>query len=146
MDAQVPQPLGLAGIAPEPGPTERPLEGMIGESAGRSTGRRPSRTAADRAGQAAVPEEPGGGHDSEGAPLLEPTVPFEAAITELERIVHDLEGGDLGLEAALKRYERGVALVRECAGQLDAAEARVKVLSLDGEGRPVLTPLQEDGT
>ena len=39
---------------------------------------------------------------------------FEAALTELERIVQALETGRLPLETALQRYQQGVALVRRC--------------------------------
>ena len=71
--------------------------------------------------------------------------PFESALAELERIVRQLEGGDLGLDAALLLYERGVGLIRVCAGQLDRAEARLQELSLDAAGRPVLRPVPEPG-
>ncbi len=73
------------------------------------------------------------------------TVPFEAGVAELERIVRELESGELGLDQALALYERGVALVRSCGAQLDAAEARLQVLTLDAGGRPVLRPLEESG-
>ena len=117
MEAQGPQALGLIGIAPE--------------AADGAAGRRDKRPAR------------GQGETAEEAP--QPAVPFETGLAELERIVHDLEAGDLGLEQSLQLYERGVALVRACAAQLEAAEARVKVLALDEEGRPVLLPLQEEG-
>lgn len=66
---------------------------------------------------------------------------FEAAMSELERIVRQLETGELGLDAALGLYERGVSLVRRCRGELERAEARLQVLSVDAEGQPVLRPL-----
>ena len=66
---------------------------------------------------------------------------FEAAMAELERIVRQLETGELGLDAALGLYERGVALVRRCRGELERAEARLQVLSVDPDGQPVLRPL-----
>ena len=44
---------------------------------------------------------------------------FEAALTELERIVQALETGRLPLETALQRYQQGVALVRRCRQVLD---------------------------
>ena len=70
---------------------------------------------------------------------------FEEAMAELERIVRDLETGALGLDEALRLYERGVALVRRCGGQLDGAEARLRILTLDGEGNPVLAALEGPG-
>ncbi|CUB07204.1 MAG: exodeoxyribonuclease VII small subunit [Tepidiphilus sp.] len=50
---------------------------------------------------------------------------FEAALTELERIVQALETGRLPLETALQRYQQGVALVRRCRQVLDEAEQRL---------------------
>jgi exodeoxyribonuclease VII small subunit len=50
---------------------------------------------------------------------------FEAALTELERIVQALETGRLPLETALQRYQHGVALVRRCRQVLDEAEQRL---------------------
>ena len=61
----------------------------------------------------------------------EPT--FEQALERLEEIVNQLEGGDLELEAALEAFERGVALTRRCAGQLDEAERRIEQLVQEGE-------------
>ena len=73
------------------------------------------------------------------------SIPFEEGLAELERIVAALEAGDLGLDVALSLYERGVGLVRECTAQLDAAEARIKVLTIDENGRPAIQPLEDAG-
>lgn len=54
---------------------------------------------------------------------------FESALAELETRVARLERGDLELEEALKLFEEGVALVRECHERLDAAEARIVALT-----------------
>ena len=53
---------------------------------------------------------------------------FEVAVAELEAIVQEMESGNLPLEDALARYQRGVALLRHCQSTLSAAEQRVKVL------------------
>ncbi|MGC3963921.1 MAG: exodeoxyribonuclease VII small subunit [Rhodocyclaceae bacterium] len=53
---------------------------------------------------------------------------FEAAIAELERIVTAMEAGDLSLEASLQNYQRGIALLRQCRGTLEAAEQRIQIL------------------
>ncbi len=58
---------------------------------------------------------------------------FEGALARLEEIVESLEGGELGLEAALAAFEEGVALSRRCSTQLDDAERRIEVLVGDGE-------------
>lgn len=62
---------------------------------------------------------------------------FEQALTELERTVRDLEDGQVGLEDALARYEKGIALLKRCYGQLQQAEQKVLLLKgVDAEGRP----------
>ena len=63
-----------------------------------------------------------------------PSPRFDEALTELERLVEQLERGDLTLEAALATFENGVALVRRLTEALSAAEARVEVLTRDGDG------------
>ncbi len=57
-----------------------------------------------------------------------PPKSFEAAVSELEAIVQEMESGNLPLEDALARYQRGVALLRHCQTTLSEAEQRVKVL------------------
>jgi exodeoxyribonuclease VII small subunit len=54
---------------------------------------------------------------------------FEKSLRELEALVEKLEHGELPLEEALKHFERGVALTRECQTALKAAEARVEILT-----------------
>lgn len=59
---------------------------------------------------------------------------FEEALTELEGRVAKLERGDLALEDALRLFEEGVTLVRECHERLDAADARIVVLAASVAG------------
>ena len=61
---------------------------------------------------------------------------FEAALAELEGIVRGMESGQLELEAAIAAYSRGMALMKHCAGQLDAAEDQIRILE-NGELRAV---------
>ncbi len=56
---------------------------------------------------------------------------FESAITELERIVQEMESGAITLEDALERYQRGVGLLKYCQSTLQAAEQ--KILQLEGD-------------
>ena len=49
---------------------------------------------------------------------------FEQAQAELEAIISQIESGEVGLEAAVGRYERGVALVKHCRGILEKSEQR----------------------
>lgn len=53
---------------------------------------------------------------------------FEESLASLEQRVARLERGDLALEEALRLFEEGVALVRECHERLDAADARIVAL------------------
>jgi len=55
--------------------------------------------------------------------------PFEEAQKELEEIVRRLEGGDAGLDEAIKLWERGEELYRLCQGRLDAAQGRIEELA-----------------
>jgi len=63
---------------------------------------------------------------------------FESSLQELERIVRNLENGDLALEESLKLFEDGVKLSRECQERLNQAERRIEVLLKDENGNPVL--------
>src|SRR5579864_5028151 len=63
------------------------------------------------------------------------TVPtFEQILQELEALVTQLESGDLPLDAALRTFERGVRLTRECQAALTAAQQKVQLLLQRGEG------------
>ena len=74
---------------------------------------------------------------------------FEDALAGLERIVRELEGGDLPLDDALKLFEEGVRLSRFCSAKLDEAEKKIEILtrSADGEWRaePFLPGEGEEG-
>jgi exodeoxyribonuclease VII small subunit len=48
---------------------------------------------------------------------------FEKSLDELEKLVHDLEQGELSLEQSLTAFERGVKLTRECQQALKTAGA-----------------------
>jgi exodeoxyribonuclease VII small subunit len=66
---------------------------------------------------------------------------FEAALKELEGIVEQLEGGELPLEEAMARFERGIALCRQCRGTLDKVQKRIETLLEDSEGALRLEPM-----
>lgn len=78
-----------------------------------------------------MPEEP------------KPLAGFEAGLEELEKVVRELESGDLPLEKALELFERGVALSEACRKQLEEAETRVEVL-LKREGKIQPEPFRPD--
>ena len=62
---------------------------------------------------------------------------FDDGLDRLEQLVQQLEGGSLGLEEALTRYEEGVQLSQALQAQLNEAQRRVEVLKqgLGGEYR-----------
>ncbi|MEA3200010.1 MAG: exodeoxyribonuclease small subunit [Thermoplasmata archaeon] len=60
---------------------------------------------------------------------------FEDEIEALDAIVQQLEGGELGLDEAMKRFEEGVALARRLRARLDAAQGRIDELLESGEAR-----------
>lgn len=68
---------------------------------------------------------------------------FEAALTELEKIVEKMESGEQSLEEALKSFQRGIELTRTCQQGLKEAEQRVeKLLAQNGDVR--IEPYAED--
>src|ERR1700683_1675123 len=64
-----------------------------------------------------------------------PTAPpaFEAALVQLESLVTRLESGDLPLDEALRTFEQGVRLTRECQSALAAAQQKVQQLLQRGD-------------
>src|SRR5687767_13562588 len=62
------------------------------------------------------------------SPRTENLPDFEQSLTELEALVAKLEQGDVPLEEALKTFERGVALTRQCQTALRTAQQKVEVL------------------
>jgi exodeoxyribonuclease VII small subunit len=71
---------------------------------------------------------------------------FENALAALEKIVDDLERGDVPLDESIRIYERGEALKAHCEKLLKAAEDKVEKIRLSREGRPVGTePLDGNG-
>ena len=68
---------------------------------------------------------------------------FEQSLTELEALVAKLEQGDVPLEEALKTFERGVALTRQCQTALRTAQQKVEVL-LARNGDEAVEPFAND--
>ena len=58
---------------------------------------------------------------------------FEASLEELEKIVQQMEAGELPLEKSLELFERGVGLSETCRKQLDEAETRIEILLKKGK-------------
>lgn len=56
---------------------------------------------------------------------------FEEALEQVERIIERIEGGQIGLEASIREYERGARLLKTCRGILDRAERRIEELNTE---------------
>ena len=61
-------------------------------------------------------------------PPISKEMRFEAALTELEQIVQNMEGGDLPLEESISAYHRGSELLKHCQRQLSEAERKIQLL------------------
>ena len=61
---------------------------------------------------------------------------FEEAMAELERVVGQLESGNVDLEKSISLYERGAALKAHCETKLNQAQEKVAAIVLDANGQP----------
>jgi exodeoxyribonuclease VII small subunit len=75
---------------------------------------------------------------------IEEGVSFALRMTALERVVNDLESGELSLEDALRAFEEGIVLVRALDAQLNEAEKRIEILTRTTGGRLQLRAARED--
>lgn len=57
---------------------------------------------------------------------------FETSMEQLEKIVQDLEKGDLNLDDSIKKFEQGMKISKECNKFLEDAEKKITVLINDG--------------
>lgn len=67
---------------------------------------------------------------------------FESSLMALEKIVRELEEGDLALERSLELFEEGVRLSRECQERLNSAERRIEILLQDNEGQSIISAFE----
>ena len=67
--------------------------------------------------------------------MTEKNKDFESSLKKLEKIVSELEGGDLPLEKSIKAFEEGIKLTRHCQIMLSEAELKIKKL-VDSEDGP----------
>ncbi|WP_162046895.1 exodeoxyribonuclease VII small subunit [Vibrio taketomensis] len=68
---------------------------------------------------------------------------FESTIEELDSIVEDLENGELPLDEALKKFERGISLARAGQAKLSDAEQRVSILLQNDDNAPLSEFVQQ---
>jgi exodeoxyribonuclease VII small subunit len=70
-------------------------------------------------------------------------IKFEEALKKLEKIVEDLEKGNLSLDEALKKYQEGLELSHLCSQRLESAKKKIDVLVKNKKGEFELKPLDE---
>jgi len=68
---------------------------------------------------------------------------FEEALKRLEKIVQDLEDGDLPLDEACEKYEEGIRLSRTCAKKLEMAKKKIEILLKNEDGSVELKEFNE---
>lgn len=69
---------------------------------------------------------------------------FEQSLEQLEKIVAELESGDLTLEESLKKFEEGVKLSHLCSQILDETEKKIVMLVKENDGRISEVPFQDN--
>jgi len=69
---------------------------------------------------------------------------FEDALKKLEKIVGDLENGNIPLDEALEKYEEGIKLSRACAKKLEVAKKKVEILLKAEDGSVELKDFDEN--
>lgn len=69
---------------------------------------------------------------------------FERSLARLEEIVRRLESPQLSLDEAMKLFEEGVALSRECQKQLEEAEGKVEILLKKADGKLGAEPFEPE--
>ena len=73
---------------------------------------------------------------------------FEEALERLERLVEEIESGQVPLEQSVEKYTEGTRLVKQCRTILDAAEKRIQLLAKNDAGalEPAGEPAEDEGS
>lgn len=69
---------------------------------------------------------------------------FDAALKELEKIVKEMESGDLCLEDAVKKYESGITQSKYCLDLLDKTEKKISLLTKKSDGTIRKEPFKDE--
>jgi len=71
-------------------------------------------------------------------------ISFEKALEKLEKIVDELEEGDIPLDSSLKKYEEGIKLARVCQEKLDKARQKIETLTKGKDGKFKTKDFEQD--
>jgi exodeoxyribonuclease VII small subunit len=80
---------------------------------------------------------------AENQPGAQPVESFESSLDQLDKVVKELEAGDLSLDRSLELFERGMGLSETCRKQLEEAETRVELL-IRKEGKMTAEPFRPE--
>ncbi len=83
--------------------------------------------------------------EREGKTAAESEESYDALVARLERVVSDLESGQLTLEQSIERVAEGVRLAKDASRKLDEAERRVEMLVRGADGEDEAVPLAPEG-
>jgi exodeoxyribonuclease VII small subunit len=77
--------------------------------------------------------------------IAEESVSFEESLEQLERVIRQLEDGQLGLSESLAQYEEGVRYLKHCHRALATAERKIELLtSVDEAGNAKTEPFDDE--
>lgn len=68
---------------------------------------------------------------------------FEDYLAEVEKVVAELEEGDVDLEKSLEKYEAGIKALKKCYEILAGMEKKIEVLTKDADGNLTAKPLKK---
>ena len=72
------------------------------------------------------------------------TVNLEKSLSDLEALIEELEGGELPLDQAMKKFEEGIKLTRGCQATLKDAEQKVEILLKSAGGEDLLQDFESE--
>lgn len=68
---------------------------------------------------------------------------FEETLKKLERLVEELKTGDISLDKAIKKYQEGMLLSKQCLDLLDKAEKKVQICLKGKDGKVKIKPFKD---
>ncbi len=70
---------------------------------------------------------------------------YDAIVARLERVVGELESGQLTLERSIEKFAEGIRLAQEATRKLDDAERRIELLVRSADGAEEAVPFDPEG-
>ena len=70
-------------------------------------------------------------------------ISFEENLKKLNKVVEDLESGNLSLKESLEKFQSGVDTIKQCYGELKAAELKIEKI-MKKDGKIIAVPINKD--